>query len=328
VTSVREQLEQYQVWIYFGAILAGAAIGWAWPGASSLESTINPALALMLFVTFLQVPMGHLRTAIRNVRFVGTLITANFIAIPAMVAIILLGLPDNPMIRLGAFLVLLAPCIDYVVTFTHLGRGDARLLVAATPVLLILQMMLLPVFLSLLLGPSAAGLVRPGPFLEAFLWLIAVPLVAAGATQFLAERSPRAARVSAMLGLLPVPATALVLFLVLAAVMPQIGHALEPALAVLPFYVAFALLAPFVGLGVAKGMQLPLAEGRAIAFSSATRNSLVVLPLAFAVPGGVPILPAVIVTQTIVELFSELIYIRAIPSLSARLLGDSDGALS
>lgn len=52
---------------------------------------------------------------------------------------------------------------------------------------------------------------------------------------------------------------------------------------------------------------------RSIAFSTATRNSLVVLPLALAVPGAVPILPAVIVTQTLVELVSELIYIRIMP---------------
>ena len=60
--------------------------------------------------------------------------------------------------------------------------------------------------------------------------------------------------------------------------------------------------------------RLEVRAGRSIAFS-ATRNSLVVLPLAFAVPGGVPLLPAIIVTQTIIELISELIYVRLIPNL-------------
>ncbi|XOT98248.1 arsenic resistance protein, partial [Alcaligenes pakistanensis] len=35
--------------------------------------------------------------------------------------------------------------------------------------------------------------------------------------------------------------------------------------------------------------------------SSATRNSLVVLPLALAIPGALPLLPAIILTQTLVE---------------------------
>ncbi|MNF17505.1 hypothetical protein D3C80_2210460 [compost metagenome] len=54
---------------------------------------------------------------------------------------------------------------------------------------------------------------------------------------------------------------------------------------------------------------------RAVAFSGSTRNSLVVLPLALAVPGAIPVLPAVIVAQTLVELVSELVYVKLLPKL-------------
>lgn len=47
-----------------------------------------------------------------------------------------------------------------------------------------------------------------------------------------------------MLGILPVPATPLVLFVVVAAVVPQLGQARGAVLAAIPFYIAFALLAP------------------------------------------------------------------------------------
>lgn len=90
---------------------------------------------------------------------------------------------------------------------------------------------------------------------------------------------------------------------------------------VVPIYVAFAALAPIVGWLVARLFGQSAAGGRAIAFSAGTRNSLVVLPLALAVPGAVPILPAVIVTQTLVELLSELLYVRLI----ARLGSSGDG---
>jgi len=106
-----------------------------------------------------------------------------------------------------------------------------------------------------------------------------------------------------------------VLFVVVAAVVPQLGEAQGPVLTVVPFYIAFALLAPFVGWGVAKLGGLQGGEARAVAFSAATRNSLVVLPLALAVPGALPVLPAIIVAQTLVELVSELVYVRAIPRL-------------
>jgi ACR3 family arsenite transporter len=117
------------------------------------------------------------------------------------------------------------------------------------------------------------------------------------------------------LGLLPVPATALVLFVVIAAVLPQLGPALDEALLVVPVYVASAIAAPLLGWAVGSLFRLDAPTGRTIAFSAATRNSLVVLPLAFAVPSAVPLLPAVIVTQTLVELLSELAYVRLIPRL-------------
>lgn len=119
------------------------------------------------------------------------------------------------------------------------------------------------------------------------------------------------------MGVLPVPATALVLFVVIAAVLPQLGPALDQALRVVPIYVAYAVAAPLLGWAVGRLFQLDAPTGRSLAFCAATRNSLVVLPLAFAVPGGVPLLPAVIVTQTLVELVSELIYVRFIPRLGS-----------
>jgi len=139
--------------------------------------------------------------------------------------------------------------------------------------------------------------------------------VLAAFTQLWAARSEHGARAAALFGLLPVPATALVLFVVIATVVPQLGPATGSALRVVPIYVAFAVLAPLIGWCVGRLFRLEAAAGRATAFSASTRNSLVVLPLALSVPGAIPILPAVIVTQTLVELLSELIYVRMIPKL-------------
>ena len=83
----------------------------------------------------------------------------------------------------------------------------------------------------------------------------------------------------------------------------------------MPLYVAYAVLAPICGWWIARKANLQVASSRAVAFSSATRNSLVVLPLALAVPGAIPVLPAIIVAQTLVELISELVYVRVIGRL-------------
>lgn len=315
---IREKLENQQVTIYFVAIIVAAVIALMVPGMSVLERAINPALALMLFVTFLQVPVADLGRAFTRIRFLSALLITNFITVPLLVACLIQFLPDDPMIRLGVLFVLLTPCIDYVVTFSHLGRADARLLLAATPALLIAQMLLLPAYLKIFLGEAAANLVQIGPFVHAFIWLIAVPLALAALVQLWAARNPVGEGVSNALGLLPVPATALVLFIVIAALIPQLETAIGATLKVIPVYVAFAVIAPLLGWIVARLLRLEAAAGRAVAFSAGTRNSLVILPLALAVPGAIPVLPAIIVTQTMVELLSELIYIRLISKLGAK----------
>lgn len=311
----RETLERFQAPIYFAAVALATCLAILVSGTQVLERAINPALALMLYVTFLQVPMPALRAAFAQGRFLLALLTTNFVAIPLLVWGLSLVLPDDGLVRFGVLLVLLAPCIDYVVTFAHLGKADAPVLLAATPVLLVVQMLLLPWYLHAMLGAEAAALIQVGPFVEAFFWLIAMPLLAAIATQLWAARSARGARASTALGVLPVPATALVLFVVVATVVPQLEAARSAATQVWPVYLAFAVLAPGVAWAVAKAFRLEARAARAVAFSGSTRNSLVVLPLALAVPGALPVLPAVIVTQTLVELVSELVYIKLMPRL-------------
>ncbi|WP_244664941.1 hypothetical protein [Candidatus Symbiopectobacterium sp. 'North America'] len=52
-----------------------------------------------------------------------------------------------------------------------------------------------------------------------------------------------------------------------------------------------------------------------MAFSCATRNSLVILPLALSIPDAMPVLPAILVAQTLIELIAKSCYVRVIPRL-------------
>lgn len=314
---MKDTLERHQIAIYLAAVALAAGVGLVLPGAEALARAVNPALAIMLFLTFLQVPLARIGDGLRQPRFLGALVVANFLVVPLLVAILMVLAPVDPLVRLGMLMVLLTPCIDYVITFTHLGGGDARRLLGATPLLLVVQMVALPAYLGLFMG-DAAGLVRAGPFLHAFLWLIVAPLICAGVVQAWADRRPTGRDVADALGVLPVPATAAVLAIVVASTVPVLGAAVPQVLSALPIYLAFGGIAPLIGWAVAKAFGLAAPVGRAVAFSAATRNSLVVLPLALAVPGAAPILPAIIVAQTLVELAFQLVYIRLIPRLGAR----------
>ena len=55
-------------------------------------------------------------------------------------------------------------------------------------------------------------------------------------------------------------------------------------------------------------------EGRALVLTAVTRNSLVVLPLALALSAGYELAPAVVATQTLVELTGMIVLTRAVPT--------------
>ena len=62
--------------------------------------------------------------------------------------------------------------------------------------------------------------------------------------------------------------------------------------------------------------KLSAPTARAVTFSTSTRNSLVVLPLALALPEEIRgLAAAAVITQTLVELVGELLYIRLLPLL-------------
>ncbi|WKS82040.1 arsenic resistance protein [Edwardsiella tarda] len=314
----REWLERRQIALYLAAILLAILQGLTLPTYTPSSQAISLALALMLYATFLQLPLGELGRALRHPRFLAALLLTQFLVIPLLLTLLLPLLPDEPLLRLGILLVLLTPCIDYVVPFAQLGRADVRPLLAATPLLLMLQMVLLPLYLHLFLGAQAAQHIQPAPFITAFLQLVVLPLCLAALTQTLCRRSRRGQAIAHGLALLPVPSCALVLWVVVASTFTHLEAAADAALQSMPIYLLFAAVAPLIGWGMARLWRLDAPQGRAIAFSAATRNSLVVLPLALAIPGALPLLPAVIVSQTLVELLSELVYIRLIARLGRR----------
>ena len=69
------------------------------------------------------------------------------------------------------------------------------------------------------------------------------------------------------------------------------------------------------GMLAGKIARLDVPCRRALVFSGATRNSLVVLPLALALPADLGLAPVVVVTQTLVELVGMIIYVRLLPRL-------------
>jgi arsenite transporter len=313
----RDALEHHQIPLYFVTVLLAAVFGLLAPSwAHSLNEWITPAIAILMYAMFLQIPFLDLRAGLSNKRFLSALLLANFILVPLLVWVLTRGLVERPALLVGALLVLLTPCIDYVVVFTHIGKGDSRLMLAATPVLLLLQLALLPVYLGVMLGAQSEGVVVAGPFVQAFVGLIVLPMILAVLTASVARRSSVVSAWSGAWAWLPVPAMALVLFVVIGSQITSVVRDIELLVPVIPVYLGFALLAPWMGVLASRLCALPAITARAVTFSASTRNSLVVLPLALALPEDVRGLAATaVILQTLIELVAELIYVRLVPAV-------------
>lgn len=306
-------LERRQVWIYLLAIIGGLMAGSAWPSvAPGFEALLWPALVILLYATFVQVPLLHLRDAFRDHRFVAAMLIGNFIVLPALAWALVQWLPADPVVRLGVLLVLLVPCTDWFITFSQLGGGNVPRAVAATPINLLLQLLLLPVYLWLMLGSGPVAGLGLRDIWPALL-VVVVPLLAAAGSERWIEARPERASMRDRLAWWPVPLLALVVFLIAGAQVGAVRDTLGLFPVVVPLFIAFLLLAALLAKGLACCLALPTDQGRTLAFSMGTRNSFVVLPFALSLPAGWEVAAVVIVVQSLVELFGMVFYLWWVP---------------
>ncbi len=351
--SLPEWWDGHQVELYFAAIAVGALVGLGAErvGMPDLPAMlawwITPTLALLLFATFLSVPLTRIGRAFRDIRFGAAIVGVNFLVTPWVVFALSRFVADDRGLLIGLLLVLLAPCIDYVIPFTGLAGGARTRLLAATPILLVLQMAALPIYLLMFVGPgqlfageALEGFLDPGPFLTSFTFLIVVPLAAAAVVQAVggagsldddparrdAPRRRGARAVERFMAAAMVPLVMTTLALVIASQIADVTSRIGDLARLVPLYAAYVPIALGLGVATAKFSRLDVPAVRAVAFSAVTRNSLVVLPLALALPAGLEIAALAVVTQTMVELVAMVIMVKIVPRLVREPAADPDAA--
>ncbi|MFG6502921.1 arsenic resistance protein [Microbacterium sp. P05] len=317
-----EWTQKHQVALFLLAIAAGGVFGMLAPGpAQRLEVAITPVLGALLYVTFLGVPFRDLGRALRGGRFLVGALVINFVVVPIVVfALSRFVVGDEPVL-LGVLLVLLAPCVDYVIVFAGLAGGDRARLLALTPLLLIAQVVLLPGYVWVMAGEQVLAAVDLRPFASAFLWLIIVPLGLAVLTQLAAGRWRAAHRVSGVGLAAMVPLMMLTLAIVVASQVPGVRDSWTDLLVALPLFAVFPFIAAVLGAFGGRLLRLGRPDRIALTFSAATRNSLVVLPLALALPPAYALTPVVVVSQTLVELLAMLVLVAVAPRVFRRTDG-------
>lgn len=310
-----DALEERQTSLYAVTIFIAIIVGLNFAEQLTLLPMLIPfALGALMFSMFAQIPFLALKKSFTHPQFFVALFMSNYVVVPLIVWMLLHSFSPDTTLKIGILLVLLTPCIDYVVVFTKLGKGDATLMLSVTPFLFFTQMLLLPFYFWLFMGSEILEIISIKPLLHSFLYMIAIPFLAAMLLQLGATKNRPLKGLLQLSAWFPVPLMALVLFLIVATQIPLITENLEKISAIIPLYIAFLLLAFIAALLIGKLMSFPSEETRTLIYSTGTRNSLAVLPFAFALsPDIAGIVAAVIVTQTLVELIGELLYTKITP---------------
>ncbi|MDQ0279997.1 arsenic resistance protein [Rhodococcoides fascians] len=310
-------LEKFQIPLYLLALAVGVVVGLAAPAsAPAFEIAINPVLIVLLYATFLAVPFSAIGVSLRDTNFLLSVVVLNFALVPIVVFALTRFVASNEAVLVGILLVLLAPCIDYVIVFSGLAGAASERLLAAAPLLMLLQIAFLPLYLWLFVGPDLVKIIDVAPFVEAFVLLIALPLTSAAATQWLARRTRLGTRIMDAMAAAMVPIMMATLAVVVASQVDAVRSEASQLIAAVPIFVAFLVVMAVVGLATARVTRQDVPATRALIFSGATRNSLVVLPLSLALPPALSLAAVVVVTQTLVELIGMIAYVRIVPRLA------------
>ena len=268
-------------------------------------------------MTFLDVPFERMRQAFAETKFLLAVLGLNFVVVPLVVAGLHRLIPLDASLTVPALIVLLSPCIDYVLVFTKLAGGAHERLLVLTPVLMLAQIVLLPLYLWMILGGSVAESLDPEPFLTALVLFIVLPLLAALLIRVLSRSVRRVHRSASFAADSMVALMMLTLAVIAAAVTPVISGRLRELGLAMTVFVLFAVIMTGLGWAGSRALRLGTADARALIFTGVTRNSLVMLPIVRAItPDGIG--PAVVVAQTLVELLVMVILVRCVRLIAPR----------
>lgn len=316
-------LIRYQIIFYLLSILMGLFFSISIPNISTVAGYVMPcALMFLMYLTFLPLPLKNISTTIRshftlNIFLYG----GNFLFVPFVVFFLLKLLPDSSLqngILIGACCVLLAPCIDYVITFSHLARSNSTALLLASPLLLIGQMILIPIMLPLLTGSSL--ILSPVEFIKALTLYIFIPLLCSILTQKFADSATASnkEKVYSLAEKFMPPVMMITLITTIckeAHHLPQLGKNFIPLAFIYILFPAIMIIMTWIVYKFFSTRLMPTADYRALAFSLVTRNALVILPLALSISSIYPLAPLATITQTTIELPIMALMTVLIPKL-------------
>lgn len=298
-------MTRWQVPVVLAAVIVGTALGLVFDLGDVPERLVVPSLVGLLALTFASVNGRSLATGIRpHPKVAAASLGINFVWTPVFAGLLAwLLLSDHPDLRVGLVMLLVTPCTDWYLVFTGTARGNVELAASLLPPNLVLQLLLLPLFVTAFTG-TAAG-IPFGELAGSVAIVLGIPVLAAALVRTLAARAGAQGRLDDLLqraepvglGLLVVAIAAI--FATHARVVTDNPDAFVRLLGPLAaFFVVTYVIA--TATGRALGLRDP--EQVTLTMTTLARNSPIALAIATAAFPDRPLLAVALVVGPLVEL--------------------------
>ncbi|KIL51744.1 hypothetical protein KP77_12560 [Jeotgalibacillus alimentarius] len=291
--------ERLYKFFILGAVGAGLILSQLDRAGPFAENLILPLLALMIYLTFLQIPFKDVKASFQNKTFSISSLLINFVWTPFFAWLLtIIFLPDQPALAIGLIMLLVTPCTDWYLIFTGVAKGNTALSAAILPLNLILQIVLLPVYLFIFFGSGET--VEAAYLVEGIVWVLLVPLVFAMLTKKLLKDKPLGE--SDLLQNLP---TAFLVFAIIAMFAAQgnmlfanTGIFLQILWPLAVFFIVNFLISQKTG----QFCRLPAEDRVSLTMTTLARNSPLALAIAVAAFPNEPLIPLILVIGPLIEL--------------------------
>lgn len=294
-----------QIPIVLAAVAVGTALGLAFDVGDAPERLVVPALIGLLTLTFAGINSRSFTSGIRpHPKTAAASLAINFLWTPVLAGLLgWLLLAGHPDLRLGLVMLLVTPCTDWYLVFTGNARGNVALAASLLAPNLILQLLLLPIFVTAFTGTAAD--VPLSELAGSVAIVLGIPLVVAAAIRLVAARTNTHDRLDRALeraqpvglGLLTVAITAI--FATHARVVTDNPDAFLRLLAPLAAFFAVTYL---IATATARALDLHHPERVTLTMTTIARNSPVALAIATAAFPDRPLIAVALVVGPLIEL--------------------------
>jgi ACR3 family arsenite efflux pump ArsB len=263
-------------------------------------------LITMLFFTFLGVDIKKIRQSFSNLKFSISAAVINFLWTPFFTfALARLFLPEQTSLQIGFIMLMVTPCTDWYLIFTGLAGGNVTLGASILPLNLILQIALMPVYLFVFMGRTAAfdGKI----IIQSIIMVLVIPLISANSVKFVIRSFFQ--KVETGLNKIIEKNDDIQFTLLCSAIVSMFasqGSALTANLIVfiklLPPLIIFFIVNFFLSLFAGIKLKLPFSDIVPLIFTTSARNSPVALAIAVISFPLEPVISLTLVIGPLIEL--------------------------